>query len=80
MTDFEREHDMRPGYGYSGTAMGNAPAWIIGTVVVLLMVGVLSYAGHHSGTQNPATPSAVHEMTPPAPLIPAPPAEAPKPQ
>ena len=53
---------------------------IIGTVVILLMVGVLSHAGHHSGTQTPATPSAVHEMTPPSQLIPAPPAEAPKPQ
>jgi hypothetical protein len=80
MTDFDRGNDMRPGYEYSGSSLGSAPAWIGGVVVVLLIVGVLAYSGHHSGTQNPATPGAVHEMTPPAPLIPAPPAEAPKPQ
>jgi hypothetical protein len=79
MTDFDREHDMRPGFGYSGAAAGNAPAWIIGIVVVALIVGVLGYSGHHSGTQSPATPSAVHEMTQPPPVSPAPAPEAPKP-
>ena len=47
MTDFEREHDMRPGYGYSGTAMGNAPAWIIGTVVLEFLSGSSNYVSLH---------------------------------
>jgi hypothetical protein len=79
MTDFDRDNDMRPGYGYSGPSTSSAPAWVGGVVVVLMIVGVLAYSGHHSGTQTPAPPSAVHEMTQPPPLIPAPPAEAPKP-
>ena len=76
MTDFDRELYMRPGYGYSHTAAGNAPAWIIGVVVVALIVGLLAYSDRHPGAQTPATPSAVHEMTQP-PVSPAP--EAPKP-
>jgi hypothetical protein len=80
MTDFEREPDIHPGYGYSDDAPTNAPAWIAGVLVVVLIIGGIAYSGHRSDTQTPAKPSAVHEMTPPAPLIPAPPAEAPKPQ
>jgi hypothetical protein len=80
MTSFDRDNDnMRPGYGYPTTATGNAPAWIIGVVVVALIVGVFAYSGHRPGTQTPATPSGVHEMTQPPPVSPAPAPEAPKP-
>jgi len=80
MTSFDRDNDnMRPGYGYSGIGTGNAPAWIIGFVVVALIIGVLSYSGHHSGTQSPTNPSVTHEMIQPPPVNPAPPPESPKP-
>ena len=79
MTDFDRDNYMRPGYGNSGSSMGNAPAWIGGVVVVVLIVGALAYSGHHSGTQTPASPNAVHQMTQPPPVMPEPPSGATKP-
>ena len=79
MTDFDRDNYTRPGYGNWDAAKGNGPAWIAGVLVVVLVIGGIAYSGHRSGTQTPATPSAVHQTTQPPPLIPAPPAEAPKP-
>jgi hypothetical protein len=45
MTDFDREHNLRPGYGYSDAGASNAPAWVLGIVVVALLLGVfLTYS------------------------------------
>ena len=79
MTSFDRDDNMRSGYGYSGTAAGNAPAWIIGSVVVALIIGVLAYSGHNSRTESPTNPGVTHEMTQPPPVNPALPPQSPKP-
>jgi hypothetical protein len=79
MTDFDRDNYTRSGYGNWDATKVNGPAWIAGVLVVVLIIGGIAYSGHRSGTQTPATPSAVHQTTQPPPLIPAPPAEAPKP-
>ena len=80
MTDFDREHNLRPGYGYSDAAPSNAPAWILGIAVVALIIGVFAYEGRHAGTQPRFDAGATHEMTqPPASVTPAPPPESPKP-
>ena len=80
MTSFDRDNDnMRPGYGYSDTATSNAPAWIVGLVVVALIIGVLAYSGHNSGTQSPTNPGVTHEMTQPPPVNPVLPPQSPKP-
>jgi hypothetical protein len=80
MTSFDRDNNnMRPGYGYFDTATGNAPAWIIGIVVVALIIGVLAYSGHHPGAPSSTNPSVTHEMTQPPPVNPALPPQSPKP-
>jgi len=74
MTDFEREYNMRPGYGYSDDALSNAPAWILGFIVVALLLGVFATSGGNTGKVPALDPGAVYQTVPaaPAPLPPAP--------
>jgi hypothetical protein len=66
MTDFD--HDMPPGYGYSEAAPSNAPAWVLGIVIVTLLLGVfLTYSAHNSGTLPAPNPSAVYQTMPVGP-------------
>jgi hypothetical protein len=70
-------NDLRPDRGFPTSATSNAPAWIIGIVVVAAIIGVFAYESGPSRAPSMAPPPP-HEMTAPPPVNPAPPPEAPK--
>jgi hypothetical protein len=74
MTNFP-DRDTRPGYDYSyasSTAGDYAPMWVIGSVIVLLVLGVFWYSLSGPARVGPAPdqPAIQHMTQPPAPTAP----------
>ena len=82
MTTFD-DKEMQPGYSSSSFKSGEtAPGWVIGTVAVLVVLGVAAYglSGTSHKASAPDQPAIQHTTQPPAPTAPAPePTTTPKP-
>ena len=62
----------RTGYDYSETSGGSAPAWILGAIVGLAIVGMVWYGVSGPARVGPAPdqPAIQHTAQPPAPTAP----------
>jgi hypothetical protein len=72
MSTFDERNAQRTDYDYSG---GSAPAWILGTIVAVAILGMIWYGVNGPARVGPAPdqPAIQHTTQPPAPT--APPAE-----
>jgi hypothetical protein len=77
------DKEKRPGHDNSKSTSGeNAPKWVIGTVAVVLVLGIAGYGliGRSHKAPAPDQPAIQHTAQPPAPTAPAPePTTTPKP-
>jgi hypothetical protein len=69
MSTFDERNAQRTGHDYSG---GAAPAWILGTIVAVAILGMIWYGVSGPAPVGPAPdqPAIQHTSQPPAPTAP----------
>jgi hypothetical protein len=72
MSTFDERDTQRTGYDYSETPGGAAPAWILGSIVALAILGMVWYgvSGPARVGSAPDQPAIQHTAQPPAPTAP----------
>jgi hypothetical protein len=78
MTNFPHRDTQQPGYDYSGSFPTNAPLWIIGGVIVVLLFGILM-ASNTTVDRSPLNQS-IEQTNPPVAPTTSPKAPSPTPQ
>jgi uncharacterized iron-regulated membrane protein len=82
MSTFDERGSQKTGYDYSEMSDSSAPAWILGTIVAIAIVGMVWYGVSGPARVGPAPDQTAiqHTVQPPAPTAPpVEPAPAPKP-
>jgi hypothetical protein len=71
MSPFDERDTQRTGYDYSETSGGSAPAWILGSIIAVAILGMV-YGVSGPARVGPASdqPAIQHTTQPPAPTAP----------
>jgi hypothetical protein len=74
MSTFDERDTKRTGFDYSELNYGTAPAWILGAIVAVFIVGMIWYGVSGPTRVGPASdlPAIQHTIQPPAPTAPPP--------
>jgi hypothetical protein len=82
MSTFDERDTKRTGFDYSELNSSTAPAWILGAILAVAIVGMIWYGVSGPARVGPAPdqPAIQHTTQPPAPTAPQPePSTTPKP-